>query len=208
MRILRALFTFVVVIIVAFVALGFVLPRHSHVERSIEAAASPATVFDVVSGFKRFNEWSPWASLDPQTRYTYSGPESGVGARLQWQSDSPEVGSGSQEIIAVEPDRSVAIRLDFGQTGQPTSRMTLLPAGSGTRIVWSMDSDFSNDFVGRYFAPFLDRMVGPDYERGLAQLKRLVEVTPPADAPLIAPEDASVDSPAGDVPAGPSSPAS
>ncbi|HEX6571499.1 MAG TPA: SRPBCC family protein [Steroidobacteraceae bacterium] len=197
MRILRALFIFVVVIVVAFVAFGFVLPRHAHVERSIETSASPATVFDVVNGFRRFNEWSPWASLDPQTRYTYSGPESGVGARMQWRSDRPDVGSGSQEIIAVEPDRSVSIRLDFGQKGKPISTMTLLPAGSGTRIVWSMDSDFSDDFVGRYFAPFLDRMVGPDYERGLAQLKRLVEVTPPADAPLIAPEDVSVETPAG-----------
>jgi uncharacterized protein YndB with AHSA1/START domain len=208
MGILRALFVFVVIIVVAFVALGFFLPWHSHVERSIETSASPATVFDVVSGFKRFNEWSPWASLDPQTRYTYSGPASGVGARMQWQSDSPDVGSGSQEIIAVEPDRSVSIRLDLGQKGQPISKMTLLPAGSGTCIVWSMDSDFSDDFAGRYFAPFLDRMVGPDFERGLAQLKRLVEVTPPADAPLIAPEDASVETPAGAVSAGASSPAS
>ena len=190
MRIFTALFALASVV-VAFVALGFFLPRHSHVERSIETSASPATVFEIVNGFRRFNEWSPWAGLDPQTRYTYSGPESGVGARMQWQSESSDVGSGSQEIIAIEPDRSVSIRLDFGQKGKPISKMSLLPAGSGTRIVWSMDSDFSDDFVGRYFAPFLDRMVGPDYERGLAQLKRLVEVTPPANAPLIAPEDAT-----------------
>ena len=191
MRIFRALFVLVVVVVVALVALGFFLPRRAHVERSIETSASPATVFEIVNSFRRFNEWSPWASLDPQARYTYSGPESGVGARMQWQSESPDVGSGSQEIIAVEAGRSVSIQLDFGQKGKPISKMTLLPAGTGTRIVWSMDSDFSDDFVGRYFAPFLDRMVGPDYERGLAQLKRLVEVTPPADAPLIAPEDAT-----------------
>ena len=70
-----------------------------------------------------------------------------------------------------------------------------------------MDSDFSDDFVGRYFAPFLDRMVAPDYERGLAQLKRLVEVTPPEDAPLIAPEDAAAETPAGDASTGPLRPA-
>jgi uncharacterized protein YndB with AHSA1/START domain len=185
MRILKGLFVFVVVLVVACIALGFLLPKTSHLERATTTTASPEAVYAVVSGFGRFNEWSPWASLDPQTKYTYSGPDRGVGARMEWHSDDPDVGSGSQQIIAVEPDRSVTTQLDFGPHGKPVSRMTLTPDGSGTHIVWSMDSDFSDNFLGRYFGPLLDRMVGPDYEKGLAQLKRLVEVAPPADAPPI-----------------------
>src|SRR4029079_17993737 len=67
-------------------AAGLFLPRKAHVERSIVTSAAPATVFEIVNGFRRFNEWSPWARLDPDTKYTYSGPETGVGARMEWSS--------------------------------------------------------------------------------------------------------------------------
>jgi uncharacterized protein YndB with AHSA1/START domain len=181
----RVLFVALLLLVAAIVALGFMLPKHAHVERSISTTASPAEVYAVVDGFRRFNEWSPWAHLDPATRYTYLGPPNGVGARMEWQSEDAEVGSGGQEIVAVEPGRSVTSTLEFGAGPPAITRLTLLPEGGGTRIVWTMHASFEDNFVGRYFGPFLGWMVGPDYERGLRQLKRLVEVTPPADAPPI-----------------------
>ena len=188
LKILKGLFVFVVLLVVAFVAIGFFLPQNAHVERSITTSASPAAVYAAIDGFERFNEWSPWASLDPSTRYSYAGPATGVGARMEWHSDDPDVGSGSQQITAVEPGRSVTSTLDFGSDGIATTKMTLVPEGSGgTRIVWAMDMSFAGNFIGRYFGPFLDRMVGPDYDEGLRRLKQLVEVAPRADAPAISP---------------------
>jgi len=119
--------------------------------------ASPATVYGLVGGFKRFNEWSPWARLDPATKYTYSGPETGVGARMEWASANPDVGNGSQEVIDVEPGQRVTSKLDFGMDNPTTSTISLV----------------------------LDRMVGADYEKGLAQLKAVAESTMPANAPPI-----------------------
>ncbi len=185
MKILKGLFVFLAGLVLLLVVIGLFLPKQAHVERSITTAASPESVFVLVDGFRRFNEWSPWARLDPATKYTFSGPDTGVGARMQWSSANPDVGSGSQEVIAVEPGHRVTSRLDFGMDNPTTSTIVLEPQGTGTRVTWSLDSDFSGSLIGRYFGLALDRMVGPDYEKGLAQLQAVAESTTPANAPPI-----------------------
>lgn len=188
MKILRGLFVFVVALVALFFGVALFLPRTAHVERSVSTTASPETVYDLVNGFKRFNEWSPWAKLDPDTRYTYGGPESGVGARMEWTSASPDVGKGSQEVIAIEPDRSVTNTLDLGMGNPTTSTVLLTPEATGTRITWALDVDLTDSLVGRYFGLMLDRMVGPDYERGLAQLKTLAESAAPTAGTYATPQ--------------------
>jgi uncharacterized protein YndB with AHSA1/START domain len=185
MKILKGLFFSLLGVVVLFFVVGVFLPQAAHVERSITTSASPETVYGLVDGFKHFNEWSPWAGLDPATKYTYSGPETGVGARMEWSSANPDVGNGSQEVIAVEPGRRVTSKLDFGMDNPTTSTISLVPDGTGTRVTWTLDIDFSGSIIGRYFGLALDRMVGPDYEKGLARLKHVAESTTPADAPLI-----------------------
>ena len=185
MKILRGLFLVLLGLVTLFFVTGVFLPQTAHVERSMTTTASPATVYSLVDGFKHFNEWSPWAGLDPATKYAYSGPETGVGARMEWVSANPDVGSGSQEVIDAEPGRRVTHKLDFGMDNPTTSTIRLEPEGTGTRVTWTLDSDFSGSLVGRYFGLALDRMVGPDYEKGLAQLKAVAESTTPANAPPI-----------------------
>ena len=175
MKVLKALFIVALAIVATFALIGVFLPKVATVERSTTIAATPETVYALVDGFKRFNEWSPWASLDPATKYAYSGPERGVGARMEWSSDNPDVGNGSQEIIAAEPGRSVTSTLDLGMDTPTTTTMVLAPEGTGTRATWTLKSDFSGSLVGRYFGLALDGMVGPDYEKGLAKLKALAE---------------------------------
>jgi hypothetical protein len=114
---------------------------------------------------------------------------------MEWSSANPDVGSGSQEVIAVEPGHRVTSRLDFGMDNPTTSTIVLEPQGTGTRVTWSLDSDFSGSLLGRYFGLALDRMVGPAYEQGLAQLRAVAESTTPAYAPPIsAPATAADDS--------------
>jgi effector-binding domain-containing protein/uncharacterized protein YndB with AHSA1/START domain len=158
-----------------------VLPRHSHVERSIDIAAPRATVFVLVDGFKQFNKWSPWAAQDPNARYTIEGPEFGVGAKQSWVGDPKTVGRGSQEIVDVKPMESVTSRLDFGEEGTVTATMLLAPAADGTRVTWSLETDNGAGPIGRWFGLMMDRWIGPDYENGLANLKKLAESLPKAD---------------------------
>lgn len=193
MKILQWLFFLLLGLVALFFVTGLFLPKTAHIERSIATTASPETVYGLVDGFKRFNEWSPWAGLDPNTKYTYSGPETGVGARMEWVSANPDVGNGSQEVIAVEPGQRVTNKLDFGMDNPTTATISLAPEGRGTRITWTLDTDFSGSLLGRYFGLALDRMVGPDYEKGLAQLKAVAESTTPANAPPISAPAAEAD---------------
>ena len=137
MKVLQGLFFLLLGLVALFFVTGLFLPQTAHVERSMTTTASPTTVYGLVDGCARFNEWSPWASLDPGRRVTH--------------------------------------KLDFGMDNPTTSTISLVPEGTGTRVTWTLDTDFSGSLIGRYFGLALDRMVGPDYEKGLAQLKAVAE---------------------------------
>lgn len=160
-------------------ALGFVLPGKSHVERSTVIAAAPEMIYPYLSDFENFNAWSPWAARDPDAKYTITG--AGVGQKMSWTSDKPEVGSGSQEITALEAPHLVRTRLDFGEQGVANGAFTLSPYEGGTKVVWSLDADMREGVpvymqpVATYMGFFMDGMVGPDFEKGLENLKTVVE---------------------------------
>ena len=180
MRFLRNLLVALAAIVLLLVAIGFFLPDSTHVERATTIARPPSEVFAVLNGFRRFNDWSPWASADPQARYTYAGPAAGVGARFAW-SGNKEVGTGSQEIVESRPGELIRTALDFGDMGKAMATFRLAPAGDGTLVTWGLDVGAGGKLIGRYFNLLMDHMVGPDYEKGLARLKTLVESFPAAD---------------------------
>lgn len=157
------------------ILIGLVLPSSVHVERSVAINSPPGAVFAMVNDIRKFNQWSPWARVDPKTQYTFEGPPTGAGARMNWSSENPGVGSGSLEIVGSEPDHQVAFALNFGPQGTATSYYELKPEGAKTLVIWGFDSDFGYDLVGRYFALFMDSLIGSEYEKGLATLKSLVE---------------------------------
>lgn len=157
------------------------LPDKAHVERSTTIAAHPSTVFALLNSYKRFNEWSPWAAMDPTSKYTYSGPASGVGSKLAWVGDPSKAGSGSQEIIESRPSELVKTALDFGDQGKAIAYFALAAEGAGTHVTWAFDSDLGMNPVMRYFGLMFDRMIGKDYEKGLSALKTLAEGLPKAD---------------------------
>lgn len=161
-----------------FVLVGSFLPRTAQVERSATLAAPPPVVFTVLNGFHQFSQWSPWVGLDPDARTVIEGPATGVGAKMSWEGNA-EVGSGSQEIVASEPYERIRQRLTFGGfEGSFHSTYELVPEGEGTRLTWRFEADYGNSFMGRYFGLLSERMVGPDYEKGLARLASFVERLP------------------------------
>lgn len=181
MAILKKIALALVVLIVLLAAIGMLLPRNVHIERSIVIDAPAATVFALVDGYKQFNKWSPWAALDPNAKYTTEGPVFGVGAKQSWSGDPKTVGTGSQEIIEVKQNESVKSRLEFAGQAPATASFTLTPDTGGTKVVWGLDCDMGKGPVGRYFGLMMDKMVGKDYEKGLAGMKSLAESFPKAD---------------------------
>ena len=178
---LKKLVLFLVVVIAALVLVGFLLPSSAQVERSTVIEAPVCTVFTQANGFARFNEWSPWAEIDPNTVYTYEGPATGVGARMSWESEDPNVGTGSQEIVASEPYKTVKTKLDFGPNGVADAHFNLEPEGDNTRVTWGFQTDFGGNLIGRYMGLMFDKWIGADYEKGLASLKAMTEAMPKTD---------------------------
>lgn len=181
MRILKKIVVAVAVVVGLLAVCGFLLPRQVHVERSAVIEAPPSTVFALLNGYKMFNKWSPWYALDPQAKYTYEGPDFGVGAKMTWVGDPKTVESGSQEIIESRHAELVRARLDFGGGGTGTYAFALAPEGSGTKVTWAFDTDLGMNPMSRYFGLMFDDMIGKDYDKGLAGLKTLAEGLPKAD---------------------------
>lgn len=189
MKWLKRTLVSLIILLVVLVAVGLLLPRHSHVERSIVINAEPAVIFNVLNGFGEFNQWSPWADIDPEnTRYTFSGPAHGVGARMVWTSPAASIGNGSQEIITSEPYSRVVVKLEFNKQGGATGYFAIQPAANGSHITWGFDADHGYNLLNRYFGLLYDKLGGADYEKGLANLKAYVESRSPAAEIMPAPE--------------------
>ena len=175
MRLFRRFIVAVGMLLMIFIAVGFFLPATAHVERSISIARPVPETFAFLNGYRHFNEWSPWANIDPKTQYVFSGPTSGVGARMAWSSSDANVGVGSQEILAVKDNTWIQMKLDFGSQGQALASYILTADGAQTRVTWGFDMQFGKNLLGRYCGLLMNKMIGADYEKGLANLKQVIE---------------------------------
>jgi effector-binding domain-containing protein len=178
--VLKRILVIVVAIVVVLAVVGLLLPRNIRVQRSVAIARPASLIYATVNSFQLFPKWSPWQSLDPNMKQTTEGPRDGVGAKLVW-SGNDKVGSGTQLITASLPDRSVASDLDFGKMGVAKSNLLLDPEGDATRVTWALDMDMGASPIGHYFGLMMDGMIGKDFERGLANLKTLIEGMPNVD---------------------------
>lgn len=141
---------------------------------TINAPATP--IYAQIADFHHWTAWSPWDDLDPDMERTYSGPESGTGATYVW-SGNRRAGEGRMEITeAVEPTR-VSIALDFLKPFKSSSITTfdLTPDGETTRVTWTMTGPMT--LMTRVMGIFksMDKMIGPDFEKGLERLKVAAE---------------------------------
>jgi uncharacterized protein YndB with AHSA1/START domain len=166
-----------IVAAVAIIIVGgsFFLPDTSSFSRSAEIAAPPEKVFAIVASLKRFQVYSPWAELDPKTVYTFEGPEAGVGQKMLWSSENAYVGKGAQTITELVDGKWISVDLDFGDMGTAVSVWTFEPSAAGTKAVWGFTSPKLEGVTMKWMGLMFDRMVGPDYEKGLGRLKALAE---------------------------------
>lgn len=151
-------------------------PPRFKVERSALIAAPPEAVFRHVNDFHKWQDWSPWAKLDPEAKISFAGPEAGTGAQFTWNGNKA-VGEGRMTIVDATPPRAIKLKLEFVRPVESTADVAFSfePAGDGTKVTWRMTGE--SGFMHRIFCLFvsMDKMVGRDYERGLANLKSVVE---------------------------------
>jgi hypothetical protein len=145
------------------------------VTRSSVIPAPAKDVFPLVNSFREWPKWSPWETVDPDMQRTYSGAESGVGAKYAW-SGNLKAGAGNMEIVESQEPDVIRIRLEFTKpfaAVNPTT-FTFVPEGGGTRVTWTMTGEHKG--IGKVFALFMnmDKMVGGDFEKGLSSLASVV----------------------------------
>jgi len=169
----------VVVIVVVIAVCSVVVamqPSHYHVERSATVNAPALIVFNQVNDFHKWDAWSPWAKLDPNMKTNYEGTPAGNGAVYSWAGNS-NVGEGRMTIADSKPGESIKIKLEFIKPFAATNAtvFSFKPQGNQTTVTWAMDGD--NNFIGKAFSLFMnmDKMVGGDFEKGLAQMKTVSE---------------------------------
>lgn len=170
-------------LIALFFAIGFfILPAKREVSRSIEIDRPAKMIYRTINSMHNFNQWSPWAKLDPQAQYTFSGPKTGVGSSMLWKGND-QVGSGKQTIIEAEKNKLIKTELFFdGQGDGPShAQLTLTENNGTTQVTWTFNADFKDNIISRYFGIMIENMLGPQYEKGLTNLKTLVEKQPVYD---------------------------
>lgn|GEM_PF-319287 len=165
------------VVLIAFAILVMTQPNSFNVSRSITIAAPATVVFDKVNDFHAWGDWSPWEKLDPKMDRKYEGPTTGVGSVYRWVSDNSSVGTGSMTIIESRPGELVKTKLDFTKPfeGTNTAQFAFKQDGDKTTVTWSMTGQTC--FIAKIFGVFMnmDKMIGPEFEKGLASLKTVSE---------------------------------
>ena len=163
-------------IIVVFILIVATRPAEFQVTRSATMAAPAAAVFAQVNDFHNWQAWSPWAKIDPQIKQTYEGPAAGVGAKYHWVGNK-KVGEGRMTITENKPGERIAIKLEFLKpfATTNTAEFTFKGDGGQTVVTWTMLG--KNSFIAKAFCMFMnmDKMVGGDFEKGLAAMKAVVE---------------------------------
>lgn len=150
-------------------------PNQFRIARSALIPAAPATVFAQINDLQHWRGWSPWEGRDPDLKRTYSGPAAGTGAAYAWAGNN-KVGEGRMEITESVPDERIVFKLDFLKPFEAHNRATFLlrPEQGGTQVEWAMEGP--QNFMAKLMGAVMniDRMVGKDFEKGLASLADVV----------------------------------
>ena len=174
----------ITLIVLAVIAVGIIgilayaatRPDDFRVQRSTVIKAPAEKIFPFINDFKQWGAWSPYEKIDPAMKRIYGATTAGKGATYAWEGNN-NVGSGSMEILNAPAPSQVTIKLDFMKPFEAhnTADFTLMPSADGTTVTWAMHG--KQPFLGRVMCMFMnmDRMIGTDFETGLANLKALAE---------------------------------
>ena len=163
-------------IIAIFLIVVALQPSEFHVERTATMAAPPATVFDQVNDFHKWEAWSPWAKLDPNAKITFGGPPSGTGTIMTWAGNN-EVGEGKMTLSESRPNELVKINVDIVKPmeGSSTTEFAFKPEGDQNAVTWSMSGH--HNFIAKAMCLVMNgkKMMAGIMDKGLANMKSVVE---------------------------------
>ena len=168
-----------------YLALGIVLPSSRHITERIETNRKPTIVYDTLNSFRRFKDWNALSMRDPRMQLTLSGPEEGVGAKIDYSSQLNGLGSGSWEIVQSQQNKMVGIKIENDERGEnKRTAYFMRPTGRNNRnveITQTYDVDYGWNIFGRYAGLYVTRHVGEDMRLSLSRLIGVLAAVPNID---------------------------
>lgn len=191
-RLLEILISLAIVALL-FTVVGFILPSSRHLENSVETNRKMTIVFDTLNSARRFKDWNPAVAGDPKIKIDLSGPESGVGAKVSWDSEEKALGQGSWTIVTSEPGKRVVYAIeDIDRGRNKRSEFTFRPTGKGGRnlqITQSYDVDYGFNLLGRYSGLYVTSNIGEKMKVGLSSLSNMLATIPNLDYTVLGKDD-------------------
>ncbi len=175
MKVLKIILIIIVVIVGGAAIYMATLDGKYDVNRSVYIDATPEMVYAEVSDFKTWPEWSSWFEKDETMKAEFGDPSQGVGATYSWTSENQ--GSGDMVILEAEPGKSMKTQINFGGMGSSNGYWMFEPKDGGTQVTWGFKGEMP--FFFRFMAANMDEGVGPDFEKGLSNLKENIESRKP-----------------------------
>ena len=176
---LKIVFIALAVIIAVLGIVVAIQPAEFAVARSAIMSAPPQVVFAQVDDLRKWEGWNPWQKVDPAMKLTFAGPPTGPGASYSWAGNK-DVGEGRLTITERRPNDLVRIKLEFMKpfTATNIATFTFKPEGNQTAVTWSMEGH--NNYLAKALHLFMnmDSMVGGQFEKGLADMKKVAEAAP------------------------------
>lgn len=166
----------VALLLVAVLVFAATRPNKFRLQRSILIQAPAETVYPLIADFRKWAQWSPWDNLDPEMKRTYEGAPIGLGAIYTYEGNKT-VGAGRMEIVEAQLNRKIVAKLHFIKPFEAhnVAEFTLVQQSDGTEVTWAMYGP--QTFMGRLMGIVLsmERLVGGQFEQGLASLKAAAE---------------------------------
>ncbi len=173
---LKKIFIGLGVIILFILGYAAMQPAAYTLGRSVVINSTPEKIFPHINSAQKLNEWMPWAAMDPNMKTNFDGPAEGVGSVMAWDSQG-DMGVGQSTITESISNSRVRTKIEYYKPMEMNqiSDITLTPEVDSTKVTWSVNGE--NNFIGKIFSMFvnMDKMVGPEFEKGLNTLKAKVE---------------------------------
>ncbi|MBD3288662.1 hypothetical protein GF337_07670 [candidate division KSB1 bacterium] len=177
MKTLKWILYIILIIVALFLVVALFLPTAYNIERTIVINKPVETVYQYVLDFSKRAEWDPWIQNQPDATTDIAGPEKGVGAKWIWEGD--EIGTGSITIVETKPNELIQSELEFISPRPSKSTVTwkFEEVEGNTEVTWGFSGKLGYP-IERFVGLRMDAMIGPDFERGLQNLKEAVENLP------------------------------
>jgi uncharacterized protein YndB with AHSA1/START domain len=152
------------------------LPSDFGAQRSVVINAPAEKIYPLVATPKQWPNWAVWQKREPTMDMKFGTVESGAGAEWSWASRTQ--GSGRMKFLKADAPKQLDYELFFiegNDETRSTGSFILAPEGQGTKVTWTFKGNAGGNPISRWFGFFIDKLVGPDFEAGLEQLKSIAE---------------------------------